>query len=126
MKTKVLTGILLLAAGLFVSSCSDDDDYAIHTDKIVSSVTTGNAEVTSVSATVIGSIKELAGQSSAAYSVGICYSTNQDPKLGKTEVGKLSEDGSFSVTVSGLTKGITYYYCTFVTLQNRVTYYGDV
>ena len=126
MKTKLLTGMLLLAAGLFISSCSDDDDYAISMDKIISTVDTGNAEVTAVSAKITGTVKDLSGQSSNAYSVGICYSTNEDPTTGTKVEGAIADDGTVTTTISGLTKGVTYYYCTFVTMQKTLNQYGEV
>lgn len=128
MKTKYLAGILLLAAGLFVSSCSDDDDIAISMDKIISTVETGNAEVTAVSATVTGTVKDLTGQSADAYSVGVVYSTTENPASSGTRVvGTLAEDGStVKAVISRLTKGVTYRYCIYVTLQDKLTTYGDV
>ena len=36
------------------------------------------------------------------------------------------ENGNFTVELSGLTKGVTYYYCSFVTLQDKLSYYGNV
>lgn len=127
MKTKFLTSILLLALGSVIYSCDDKDDYAINRTPIISSVQTGNAEVTAVSATVQGVVEGLKGQSSAAYSVGIYYSTLQDPKANGTLVqGSVDEEGRITATISGLQTNTTYYYCSFVTLQKQVTYYGEV
>ena len=46
MKTKIYLGILSLALGLSLASCSEDDDYTIHTTPILneSSVVTGMPE----------------------------------------------------------------------------------
>lgn len=43
MKTKIYLGILSLVLGLSLASCSEDDDYTIHTTPILneSSVVTG-------------------------------------------------------------------------------------
>ncbi len=45
MKTKIYLGILSLALGLSLASCSEDDDYTIHTTPILneSSVVTGSS-----------------------------------------------------------------------------------
>lgn len=127
MKKKYLVGILLLVTGLFVASCSDDEEYAFSMNKLISSVETGNAEVTAVSATITGTVKDLSKQSSNAYSVGVCYSTKENPVNGGTmTAGHLAEDGTVTTTINGLTKGVTYYYCTYVTLQNKVSQYGEV
>lgn len=125
MKSKVLAGIVLLATGLMVGSCSDDN-YNIHTDSIISSVVTGSAEVTAISATITGSVKDLSGQAESAYSAGVYYSTDGNPTTGTKVPGTLEDNGDFTVTVTGLSKGVTYYYCTYVTLQSKLSYYGDV
>lgn len=48
MKTKIYLGILSLVLGLSLASCSEDDDYTIHTTPILneSSVVTGSSDVT--------------------------------------------------------------------------------
>ena len=54
MKTKIYLGILSLALGLSLASCSEDDDYTIHTTPILneSSVVTGSSDVTAPTATL--------------------------------------------------------------------------
>ncbi len=127
MKTKFLTGILLLVLGSIIYSCDDKDDYTINRTPIISSVQTGNAEVTAVSATAQGVVEGLKGQASAAYSAGIYYSTLKDPKSSGTLVqGSVDEEGRITATISGLQTNTTYYYCSFVTLQKQVTCYGEV
>lgn len=128
MKTKYIAGIMLLAAGVFsLSSCSDDDDYAIATGDIISTVETGEASVTAVSATTAGRVLDLSKSASTSYEVGVVYGTNQDPTTaGKKQIGSITDDGTVSTSLSGLTKGTTYYYATYVTLQGKVTKYGDV
>lgn len=53
MKTKIYLGILSLVLGLSLASCSEDDDYTIHTTPILneSSVVTGSSDVTATTAT---------------------------------------------------------------------------
>ncbi len=54
MKTKIYLGILSLVLGLSLASCSEDDDYTIHTTPILneSSVVTGSSDVTATTATL--------------------------------------------------------------------------
>ncbi len=126
MKTKYIVGVMLLTTSLFTVSCSDDD-YTIATESILSQVSTGDASVTAVSATTQGTVLDLTKSEASSYSVGVIYSTNQDPTTsGKKVVGSLATDGTVSSSITGLTKNVTYYYATYVTLQNTVTKYGDV
>ena len=128
MKLRYLSGILALAAGLCVVSCDDDDETAIATGNIITEVTTGDpVSVTAVSAVVQGTVKDLSQSSSSSYSVGVYYGTADDPTVsGARQTGTIDENGTVTTTLSGLTEGVTYYYATFVTLQSRVTAYGDV
>lgn len=128
MKIKIMTGMMsLLMACAMTTSCSDDNDANINTTPIISSVTTGDATVTSVSATIPGSIQDLSSQSSSAYDAGIVYSTSKDNvKSGTEAAATLGTDGAFSVEITGLQKNVTYYYATFVRLQDKVSYYGEV
>ncbi|MDR0962361.1 MAG: hypothetical protein LBM62_07385 [Mediterranea sp.] len=127
MKTRILTGILLLTISALVSSCEEEIKYTIHEGEILSSITTGDATVTAVSAVLNGAVSGLSEQATAAYTVGFYYSTLQDPKNGTRITGSSDAGNStFNASVGGLTKGVTYYYCAFVALQNKVFYYGDV
>ncbi|MDE6497537.1 MAG: hypothetical protein K2L21_02630 [Muribaculaceae bacterium] len=129
MNTKILACLLSLSMGASyaLTSCSDVDDPVVNTAAILKEVTTGGAEVTATSATVTGTVKGLAGQSSQAYTVGVVYGTNEDPTAaGSRAAGTLAEDGTVTTTIKGLTDNVTYYYATFVTLQGTVTQYGEV
>lgn len=128
MKLKYLSGILLLATGLFVASCEDDsEDYTIRTGEIVSEITTGTANATAVSADVQGMVKDLTLVSSTSYEVGFIYGTNENPTVsGAKKPGTVDETGNVTATLTGLTTGETYYYATYVTLQKKVSYYGEV
>ena len=128
MKMKYLAGIMLLLAGLFsLSSCSDDDDYAAATGNVISTVETGDASVTAISATITGKVLDLTKQDASSYTVGVVYGTNPDPTTaGSKQPGTIDETGNVTTTLSGLTKGNTYYYATYVQLQGIVTKYGDV
>ena len=119
---------MLLLAGLFsLSSCSDDDDYAAATGNVISTVETGDASVTAISATITGKVLDLTKQDASSYTVGVVYGTNPDPTTaGSKQPGTIDETGNVTTTLSGLTKGNTYYYATYVQLQGIVTKYGDV
>lgn len=124
MKNKILSGIMLLLA-FVVASCSDDD-YTVNTADIITTIETGSVEVGATSANVSGTVLDLSKSASSSYTVGVAYSTSEDPTSGTKVPGTLAEDGSVSTTITGLTIGKTYYYCTYVTLQGKVTKYGEV
>ena len=128
MKTKYLAGILLLAGSLFTTSCVDDVDYTVATENIISEVTTGDAAVTAVSADISGIVKDLSSVNASSYSVGVIYSTNESlvTTSGSKKAGSIDENGAVTVLLNGLTKNVTYYYATYVTLQGKVTKYGEV
>lgn len=127
-KTKYLAGILLMAGSLLSTSCVDDVDYTVATGNLISEVTTGEATHTAVSADITGVVKDLSSVQASSYSVGIVYSTQESQVLasGTKKTGTLDEKGNVTVLLSGLTKNTTYYYATFVTLQGKVTKYGEV
>lgn len=124
MKNKILTGIMLLLA-LVVASCNDDD-YSANTADIITKIETGSAEVGATSANISGTVLDLSKSASSSYSVGVIYSTSEDPTSGTKVPGTLAEDGTVTATLTGLTINKTYYYCTYVTLQGKVTKFGDV
>lgn len=129
MRTKYYIGLLLLAAGLSTWSCNDDVDYSAQTGTLIAQdqlITGDCAGVTAITTTFNGSVTGLKEQSSSAYDVGFYYSTSEDPKGGTKVSSTLNEDGTFSSAVSGLTTNVTYYYCTYVTLQGKITYYGGI
>lgn len=124
MKNKILTGIMLLLA-LVVASCNDDD-YSANTADIITTIETGSAEAGATSASVSGTVLDLSKAAASSYNVGVAYSTSEDPTSGTKVPGTLAENGTVTATLSGLTINKTYYYCTYVTLQGKVTKYGDV
>lgn len=130
MNKKILVGLLSLTLGASFSltSCDDVDDPVVSTTPIVKEVVTGGAEVTATSATVSGSVVGLSGQAATAYTVGVIYSTSENPTAGGTRVaGALAEDGTtVTTTINGLSDGVTYYYAQFVTLQGTVSQFGEV
>lgn len=123
MKNKILYGLLSLVVSLFTISCSDDVDYSIATGTIVSEITTGSADVTANSAEIFGTINGLENQSPDAYSVGIKFGTSSDNLI--ASIGSL-DGNTIMVSKLGLTNNTTYYYQAYATLQNKVTYTGEV
>ena len=119
MKTKILTSIILISAGIIVTSC-DDDNYNIQSDPIIKSVVTGTADVTAVSATINGSVSNLTSQASTAYSAVVYYSTDENNITSNKVTAEVDANGEFTVTLTGLSKGKTYYYSPIVTLQNKL------
>lgn len=130
MKMKYLASVLLFALGLVVTSCNDDEDYAIATGNIITTIETGEAAVTATTASLQGVVRDLSGLQSSAYQVGVIYGTQQDPTTSSSarkQSGQIdASTGSLTASITGLQKGETYYYATYVTLQGKVTKYGDV
>lgn len=117
-----------MAGTLLTTSCVDDVDYSVATGNLISEVTTGEANHTAVSADISGIVKDLSSVQASSYSVGIVYSTDESKvtTAGAKKAGTLDENGNVTVLLSGLTKNVTYYYATYVTLQGKVTKYGEV
>ncbi|MCD8313316.1 MAG: hypothetical protein LUC24_04070 [Bacteroidales bacterium] len=115
-----------MASALFLTACTDEE-YTVATGEVVTGVTTGSATTTAVSAVLTGTVSGLQDLSTASYTAGAYYGTSEDPaSTGSRQSGSVDEDGNITVTVTGLTTGTTYYYTIYVTLQGKVTYYGDV
>lgn len=128
MKAKYYFGLMLLASlSIGFTACDDDDDFTISTQPIIQgSVQTSNADVTAVTATCYGTVSGLESQAASSYTVGTYYvKGDADPKTGTRVVGTLGEGGVISASITGLETGVSYSYCTFVTLQGKLTYYGD-
>lgn len=127
MKLRYLSGILLLMVGFFATSCEEEVDYTIRTGEIISEVTTGDADVTAISAKVSGTVKDLTKVAAASYEVGVYYGTEENPvNTGSKKTSAVDENGNVATLLDGLTTGETYYYVTYVTLQKKVSKYGEV
>ena len=83
MKHKILSGMMLLAA-VFTAACSSDDDYAASSSAVVTSITTGEASVSAISATAYGTVQDLSSLNASTYQVGTVFSTAADPTNGGT------------------------------------------
>jgi hypothetical protein len=127
MKNQIFNGLLYAVTGLLTfTACSDDEPY-INTTPIINSVVTTEAEVTAYSAVLKGTVDGLSGQSSSAYKVGALYSDDEASVKGAgIDVTGTYDSGNISASVEGLQTNKIYYYCAYVTLQGRVSYYGDV
>jgi hypothetical protein len=123
MKNKITVGLLSFALGLFAISCNDDMDYSIASGTLVTEIATGSADVTANSAELHGTVKGLESQSSAAYEVGVKFGTT--PESLTANIGTL-DGNTITVSKTELTTNTTYYYQAYVTLQNKVTYTGEV
>ena len=70
MKSKIILASTILLSGLILSSCEENDDISIATGNIISSVVTGGAQTTSITATITGSVSDLSTQSGTTYKIG--------------------------------------------------------
>lgn len=126
MKFRIFT-ILSLAAGFALSTACVEKELPIRTGDIITEISTGSASMTATTASLQGIVKDLSTSSSASYSVGFVYGTSSDPTAnGSKKTGSIDENGNVTASLSGLTPGTTYYYATFVTLQNKVSKYGEI
>lgn len=126
MKTKIYLGILSFVLGLSLASCSEDDDYTIHTTPILneSSVVTGSSDVTATTATLHATLSGLDGMDAGSYKTGFFYGFAQD---NLPEDVQAAYDGSaFSAQLNGLNNNSTLYYQAYVCLQGKVYYKGEV
>lgn len=127
MKNIMTKGFPLLFAVALIAACSEEEDYFSSSTAVVTSISTGDAAVTAISATAYGSIQDLSAMAPSTYQVGTVYGVMSDPTNGGTrQIGSIDNLGNVSTVLSGLTEGTTYYYATFVTLQGKVTKYGEV
>lgn len=121
---KTFTILSLLVIGFALASCSDTEEYTAGSGTLLAdgAVVTGSADVTPTAATLHGTVAGLDSQNPAAYSCGFYYGTTATELDSKQTAGSAAD---FNAVISG-TNGQTIYYQAFVTLQNRLTYRGEV
>lgn len=128
MKSKIFL-FLSLFVGLAFTACSDEDDINVNVNPtpIVdnNSVTTGSADVTATTATLHGTVSGVENSSSASYTVGFNYGTDEN-NLSKSVNGAFTEGNNIEATITGLTDGTVIYYQSFVKLQGKLTFTGEV
>ena len=127
-KVFILSRIVALSlGGTCFTSCDDSEDYSISTEATVTEITTGQAQPTAISAIVSGKVLNLCNMSPARYVVGAVFGTDADLETNGTKtIGSIDANGTVTTTLTGLEEDKTYYYATYVTLQSKVTYMGEV
>ena len=127
-KLFILSSIVALSlGGTCFTSCDDSEDYSISTEATVTEITTGQAQPTAISAIVSGKVLNLSNMSPARYVVGAVFGTDADLETNGTKtIGSIDANGTVTTTLTGLEEDKTYYYATYVTLQSKVSYMGEV
>ncbi|MCR5360851.1 MAG: hypothetical protein K6E73_02430 [Bacteroidales bacterium] len=116
-----------LALGTAFTSCEDDEDYSISQNAVISTLTTGGATPSCVSASLSGTVSGLNQLAASRYQVGFIFGTSEDVTVSGTKVsGSVDAEGNITGTLSDLTEDKTYYYAAYVTLQGIVTQFGEV
>lgn len=115
---KSISLYLLTISLLFFQSCSKEPVVGG-----LASVSTSLASEVSTNSVLIGGIVSNIGDSPVT-SRGICWSTNQNPKISDNKSINGEGAGTFSTTISGLTTGTTYYFRAYAT-NSAGTSYGD-
>ncbi len=116
MKTKIAYCVIVLSCVMSVfTSCKKDSND----NKIATTVNTTQVSlVTNTSAVVKGSITASGNVAEA----GVCYGTTPNPTIAGSVVKANTQSGSFSVTLSALTPGTTYYAKAYATVAGTTTY----
>ncbi|MBR4217643.1 MAG: hypothetical protein IKR71_01180 [Bacteroidales bacterium] len=87
-------------------------------------VTTGEVTISGADATIAGEITDDGG--SAITARGICWGTSENPTISDNAVPYAEADNAFSVTISGLSKDITYHARAYATNASGTGYGEDV
>ena len=103
---------------MMFQSCSNDK--AIPQPPSV--ITAAISDITEVSATAGGKIEDPG--SSAIIEAGICWNTNPNPVVEDNKITALPNGDSFSVSITGLKSGVTYFVRAYATTSDG-TGYGD-
>ena len=111
----------MMIAGLVAlmsQGCSDDKTQLQPPSVITAAV----SDITEESATAGGKI-ESPGSSTIA-ETGICWSTTPNPTIDMNKIPAAQSDGTFSVSITGLKSGITYFVRAYATIPGGIVY-GD-
>lgn len=104
---------------------SDESDVNNPDDPTV----TGEAiDVTENSATIVGYANNVRDNESTDVKIGIIYCTNGTPNKSngtQKNVSQIGNDGKYTISLTGLSRGTTYYYRSFV-YQSGLWFYGKV
>jgi len=110
-----------MTAGLAImifQGCSKDEVLP----QLPSIITATVSDISEVSATAGGKIED--SGSSAIIETGICWSINPNPTVEDNKITAAQNGESFSVSITGLKSGITYFVRAYATTPNG-TGYGD-
>lgn len=100
------------------------DEISFTTSSVAPTVSTGSSsEITTNSAVISGNVNEDGGASVSER--GICYSNNNYPDINSEKITSGSGLGNFSVTLSNLNSGTTYYARAYA-INSIGTSYGSV
>ncbi|MGN0189722.1 MAG: hypothetical protein ACI395_09430 [Candidatus Cryptobacteroides sp.] len=117
---------VLFLAGLLATGCKKESVEGDGPDGKTPVVTVENVDVTDATATFTGKVSPA---SLGAYQVGIEYSTDKSFAEGdsttKLRIRTVGEDGSFSVSATGLSALTEYNYRTYVTEDSKEYTYGS-
>lgn len=92
-------------------------------DGVISLTTNNLTSLASTTATCNGTINSDGG--STVTSRGICWSTNPSPTISNNKIANGSGIGSYSISISSLTKNTTYYARAYATNSVVGTTYGN-
>lgn len=118
--------MLTLAALFTYTACEEECEYTVATKPLVTeqSVVTGSSDVTSTTAVLNGTVAGVESMSSSAYKVGFNYGSSAEALV--NSVNATLADGAISAELTGLQNNTTLFYQAFVTLQDKLTYTGEV
>jgi hypothetical protein len=117
-----MLGVLLLCAGLVITSCETDDPIGGGQEEPQCPATLNLDKVTATTATFTGHLNE----DKEYIKVGVLYRSEhgnvEDGNGMKVEATEILSDGTFSIIMSDLTAETKYYYRLYVRLGNSYTY----
>jgi uncharacterized protein (TIGR02145 family) len=130
---KTIFSLIMISTLLFACSKREDDIPATSgpvyhgEEKATLSVLTiyNSPEITYTSASAGGKVTVTGTGSINIVDKGVCYGTSPAPTIAGPKVSAGSGTGTFTVPLTGLDSGTTYYIRAYATKKNGVTKYGD-